>query len=44
MAHRSYVSPDRKQLLVIEMDGGWRPCRLAPFEGGACRVVKGQVL
>ena len=35
MAHRSYLSPDRKQVLVVEMDGGWLPCRLVPFEGGA---------
>jgi Tol biopolymer transport system component len=35
MAHRSYVSPDRKQVLVVEMEGGWRPCRLVPFEGTA---------
>jgi Tol biopolymer transport system component len=35
MAHRSYLSPDAKNVLVVEMDGGWRPCRLAPFEGGA---------
>jgi len=35
MAHRSYLSPDRKQMLVVEMEGGWRPCRLVAFEGGA---------
>ncbi|MBI3209116.1 MAG: protein kinase [Candidatus Solibacter usitatus] len=34
MAHRSYLSPDGKNVLVVEMDGGWRPCRLIPFEGG----------
>ena len=33
MAHRSYASPDGKQVLVVEMEGGWRPCRLVPFEG-----------
>ncbi len=33
MAHRSYLSPDRKWVLVVEMEGGWRPCRLVPFEG-----------
>jgi Tol biopolymer transport system component len=35
MAHRSYLSPDGKQVLVVEMEGGWRPCRLVPFEGNA---------
>ena len=34
MAHRSFRSPDRSSLLVVEMDGGsWLPCRLLPFEG-----------
>src|SRR5438093_9290517 len=29
MAHRSYPSPDRKQLLLVEMDGGpFIPCRV----------------
>ena len=31
MAHRSFLSPDRKQMLVVEMKGGWEPCRLVPF-------------
>ena len=32
MAHRSYLSPDRQQVLIAEMDNhGWRPCRLVPF-------------
>jgi eukaryotic-like serine/threonine-protein kinase len=36
MAHRSYLSPDRKWVLVIEMDSGrWLPCRLVPFDGSA---------
>ena len=36
MAHRSYLSPDRKQILVVEMDrGSWLPCRLTPFEGSS---------
>jgi DNA-binding winged helix-turn-helix (wHTH) protein/Tol biopolymer transport system component len=36
MAHRSYLSPDRKQVLVIEMDhGSWLPCRLTPFDGSS---------
>jgi Tol biopolymer transport system component len=33
MAHRSYVSPDGHRMLVVEMEGGWRPCRLVPFAG-----------
>ncbi len=34
MAHRSAISPDRKWVLVSEMDnGGWLPCRLVPFSG-----------
>jgi eukaryotic-like serine/threonine-protein kinase len=32
MAHRSFLSPDRKHVLVVEMAGGWQPCRLVPFE------------
>ena len=36
MAHRSYLSPDRKSVLVIEMDNGsWLPCRLVPFDGSS---------
>src|SRR5262249_14697719 len=34
MAHRSSVSPDRKSVLLVEMDEtGWVPCRLTPFDG-----------
>jgi len=34
MAHRSYLSPDHKSVLVVEMDSrGWLPCRLVPFSG-----------
>ena len=34
MVHRSYLSPDRKQVLLVEMEnGGWQPCRLIPFDG-----------
>ncbi len=34
MAHRSWVSPDGKWVLISEMDGvGWKPCRLIPFDG-----------
>jgi Tol biopolymer transport system component len=34
MAHRSQLSPDGRQLMVVEMDGNaWQPCRLMPFNG-----------
>jgi serine/threonine protein kinase/Tol biopolymer transport system component len=34
MAHRSYLSPDGKWVLLVEMDNGeWLPCRLVPFGG-----------
>ena len=35
MAHRSYLSPDGKSVLAVEMDekGVWLPCRLVPFGG-----------
>jgi len=42
MAHHSYVSPDGKWLLVVEMDsrGAILPCRIVPFQGaGDVRVV-----
>jgi Tol biopolymer transport system component len=41
MAHFSSLSPDRKQVLVVEMSGGtrppgpWLPCRLLPFDGSS---------
>ncbi len=36
MAHYSYLSPGRKQVLIVEMIGGsWLPCRLAPFDGSS---------
>jgi Tol biopolymer transport system component len=35
MAHYSYLSPDRKQVLIVEMLAGWIPCRLAPFDGSS---------
>ena len=34
MAHYSYPSPDRKWVLLVEMDPEWR-CRLVPFAGGS---------
>ncbi len=34
MAHRSYLSPDGKWVLIVEMDNGvWLPCRLVLFDG-----------
>ena len=37
MAHFSYASPDRKSVLLVEMDrtGAWQPCRLVPFDGSS---------
>ena len=38
MAHYSYLSPDRRSLLVVEMTGAHaftRPCRLVPFDGSS---------
>ena len=37
MAHYSLAAPDRKSLLVVEMDGSgaWRRCRLLAMEGDA---------
>jgi DNA-binding winged helix-turn-helix (wHTH) protein/Tol biopolymer transport system component len=37
MAHFSYASPDRKWVLIIEMDHttAWGPCRLVRFDGSS---------
>ena len=36
MAHRSFLSPDGKSVIVVEMDvGKWLPCRLVPFDGSS---------
>jgi Tol biopolymer transport system component len=37
MAHYSYLSPDRKSVLVVEMDrtGAFQRCRLVPFDGSS---------
>jgi serine/threonine protein kinase/Tol biopolymer transport system component len=37
MAHRSYLSPDGKWVLLVEMgqDSLWMPCRLVSFEGSS---------
>jgi serine/threonine protein kinase/Tol biopolymer transport system component len=35
MAHRSFLSPDRRNVLIAEMDlAAWR-CRLVPFDGSS---------
>jgi len=36
MAHRSWLSPDGKSVLVAEMDSqGWTRCRVVPFDGSS---------
>ena len=38
MAHYSYISPDRRSVLVVEMTGAHaftQPCRLIPFDGSS---------
>ena len=36
MAHRSFLSPDGKSVLVVEMNAsGWLPCRIVPFDGSS---------
>ncbi len=36
MAHRSFLSPDGKSILVVEMNAsGWLPCRVVPFDGSS---------
>ena len=36
MAHRSALSPDRRSVLLVEMDnGGFLPCRVVPFDGSS---------
>ncbi len=36
MAHFSYLSPDRRWVLLAEMDiTGWLPCRVVPFDGSS---------
>jgi eukaryotic-like serine/threonine-protein kinase len=43
MAHHSYISPDGKWVLVVEMDSRTEilPCRLVPFQGGGAIKVVG---
>jgi Tol biopolymer transport system component len=35
MAHRSYASPDGKNVIVVEMLAAWLPCRLVPVDGNS---------
>jgi eukaryotic-like serine/threonine-protein kinase len=37
MAHFSWASPDRRWILLVEMDrtARWQPCRLVPFDGSS---------
>ena len=36
MAHRSFLSPDGKWVLVVEMTAsGWLPCRIVPWDGSS---------
>lgn len=36
MAHRSYLSPDGKSVLLVEMNENiWTSCRIVPLEGGS---------
>jgi eukaryotic-like serine/threonine-protein kinase len=37
MAHYSYLSPDKKSVLVAEMISEFRSCRVVPFSGGQGR-------
>jgi eukaryotic-like serine/threonine-protein kinase len=43
MAHFSYLSPDRKSVLVVEMGktGDWERCRLVPFDGSSAGAPVG---
>ncbi len=42
MAHHSWLSPDRKWVLLSEMDrSGWLPCRILPFDGNSAGRVAG---
>jgi serine/threonine protein kinase len=44
MAHRSYLSPDGKWLIAVEMDiRSWLPCRLVSFDGSSRGTLVGPV-
>jgi Tol biopolymer transport system component len=44
MAHRSYMSPDGKSVLLVEMDEDhlWSPCRVVPAGGSSTGRLIGQ--
>ncbi|MGO9945562.1 MAG: winged helix-turn-helix domain-containing protein [Steroidobacteraceae bacterium] len=43
MAHYSHLSPDRKAVLIVEMDrtANWQRCRLLPFDGSSPGMLVG---
>jgi DNA-binding winged helix-turn-helix (wHTH) protein/Tol biopolymer transport system component len=42
MAHYAYLSPDGRQVLIVEMDtNGWLPCRLVPFDSSSSGISVG---
>ena len=43
MAHHSYLSPDGRWVLIVEMDSqtSFIPCRVVPFQGGANPLIVG---
>jgi hypothetical protein len=43
MAHRSFLSPDGKSIILVEMDRDhvWVPCRLVPMDGTSSGRVVG---
>src|SRR5262245_29669820 len=42
MVHRTFLSPDGKWALLIEMDtSGWAPCRVVPFDGSSRGKIVG---
>ncbi len=45
MAHFSHLSPDRREVLVVEMDRAakFRQCRLVPFDGSSPGIPVGPV-
>jgi eukaryotic-like serine/threonine-protein kinase len=42
MAHRSFLSPDRKSVVIVEMGiRRWLPCRIVPFDGSSAGRLAG---
>ncbi len=42
MAHRSYLAPDGKNVLLVQMSYfSWMPCRLLPFDGSSLGTMVG---